>query len=48
MSQSGYTTSEVDVATQYVQLTQALSGIQNTTDTGVAQVSLQNFVSTAY
>lgn len=48
MSKSGYTTSEVDVGQPYVQLTQALSGIANTTDTGVATVTLKNYVSAAY
>jgi hypothetical protein len=48
MSSAGYTTGEVDVATEYVQLTQALSGIQNPTDSGVVQVSLSNYLSAAY
>ena len=48
MSQSGYTTGEVDLGSQYAQLNQALSGIANSTDSGVVQVSLSNFVATAY
>ncbi len=48
MSQSGYTTGEVDLGSSYVQLSQALSGIANTTDGGVSQVSLSNFLSAAY
>lgn len=48
MSSSGYTTGERDLGGTYVQLSQALSGIANTTDTGIAQVSLQNFVTTQY
>jgi hypothetical protein len=48
MSQSGYTTGEVDLGSQYVQLNQALSGIANATDSGVTQVSLSNFLTAAY
>lgn len=48
MSQSGYTTGERDLGQQYTQLTQALSGIANTTDGGVLAVSLQNFQTAAY
>ncbi len=48
MSQSGYTTGEVDLGSQYVQLSQALSGIANSTDSGIVQVSLSNFTSTAF
>lgn len=48
MSQSGYTTGEKDLGQGYIQLNQALSGVANSTDGGVVQVSLQNFVSTAY
>jgi hypothetical protein len=48
MSQSGYTTGEVDVGTAYVQLSQSLSGIANSTDSGVTQVSLTNFQSASY
>ena len=48
MSQSGYTTGEVDLGSTYVQLSQALSGIANSTDGGVSQVQLTNFVNTQY
>jgi hypothetical protein len=48
MSQSGYTTGEKDLGSAYMQLSQSLSGIANSTDGGVSQVSLTNFVSTAY
>jgi hypothetical protein len=48
MSKSGYTTGEVDTSTLYVSLAQAVSGIANTTDSGVGQVVLKNFTSTAY
>jgi hypothetical protein len=48
MSQSGYTTGEVDLGSTYVQLSQSLSGIANSTDGGVSQVSLSNFVSSSY
>lgn len=48
MSQSGYTTGEVDLGGTYVQLSQSLSGIANSIDGGVTQVSLQNFVNTQY
>jgi hypothetical protein len=48
MSQSGYTTGEVDLGSAYVQLSQSLSGIANTVDGGVTSVSLQNFVNQAY
>jgi len=48
MSQSGYTTGEVDLGSAYVQLSQSMSGIANTVDGGVTSVSLQNFVNSAY
>ncbi len=48
MSQSGYTTGEVDLASQYVQLNQALTGIANATDSGIVSVSLSNFLTAAY
>jgi hypothetical protein len=48
MSQSGYTTGKRDLGTQYVSADFALSGINNTTDTGVTQVALSNFVTTQY
>jgi hypothetical protein len=48
MSKSGYTTGEVDLSSTYVQLNQAVSGIGNTTDAGVTQVSLMNFVASQY
>ena len=48
MSQSGYTTGEKDLGSQYVQLSQALSGIANSVDAGVTQVSLSNFTATAF
>lgn len=48
MSKSGYTTGEVDTSTLYVSLAQAATGIANTTDAGVGQVSLSNFTATAY
>jgi hypothetical protein len=51
MSSSGYTTAERDLASQYIQLTQSLSGIANVTDAaagGVVQVTLKNYVQTAY
>lgn len=48
MSQSGYTTGEVDLGSAYVQLSQSMSGIANTVDSGVAQVSLSNFVAQSY
>jgi len=48
MSSSGYTTGEADISTPYVQLNQNLSGIANSTDAGVLQVQLSNFVTTTY
>lgn len=51
MSSAGYTTAERDLASQYIQLTQSLSGIANVTDApagGVVQATLLNYVSTAY
>jgi hypothetical protein len=48
MTQSGYTTGEVDLGSAYVQATYALSGINNTTDGGVTQVTLKNYQSTSY
>jgi hypothetical protein len=48
MSTSGYTTGEKDLSSAYVQLAQSLSGIGNTTDGGVAQVTLMNFQSASY
>jgi hypothetical protein len=51
MSQSGYPTGKRDLGQQYVQASYDVSGIANATDStlgGVAQVSLQNFVTTSY
>jgi hypothetical protein len=48
MSSSGYTTSEVDLSGQYMQLAQSLSGIGNTVDAGVVQVQLSNFTAASY
>ena len=48
MSQSGYTSGKRDIATPYVQADYNMAGINNSTDGGVVQVSLQNSVSTAY
>jgi Phage tail tube protein len=48
MSKSGYTTGEADVASLYVSLSQAVSGIQNTTDSGVTTVVLKNYLTAAY
>jgi hypothetical protein len=48
MSKSGYTTGEADSGQAYLQLTQALSGIANTTDTGVTTVVLKNYTSSAF
>lgn len=48
MSQSGYTTGAVDLGSQYVQSSYNVSGIANTTDSGIAQVTLKNFLSAAY
>jgi hypothetical protein len=48
MSQSGYTTSVVDLTSTYTQLTQSLTGIQNTTDGGVTGVTLTNWQATAF
>lgn len=48
MSQSGYTTGKRDLSTQYVTADFALSGINNTTDTGVSQVALSNFQTASY
>jgi hypothetical protein len=48
MSQSGYTTGEVDLGSAYIQATYALSGINNTTDAGVASVSLKNYQAASY
>lgn len=48
MSQSGYTTGETDLGSEYVQLSQALSGIANTVDAGVAAVVLSNFTATSF
>jgi hypothetical protein len=48
MSKSGYSTGEVDTSTLYVSLAQAVTGIANSTDSGVAQVSLTNFLTAAY
>lgn len=48
MSQSGYTTGKRDLGSAYVSADYAVTGIQNTTDGGITQVSLSNFVSSAY
>jgi hypothetical protein len=48
MSQSGYTTGEKDLGSSYMQLSQSLSGIANSSDGGVSQVQLANFVNSAY
>ncbi|HET9893703.1 MAG TPA: phage tail tube protein [Streptosporangiaceae bacterium] len=48
MSSSGYTTGEKDLSQSYTQISQALSGIANATDAGVASVTLSNFVTSAY
>jgi hypothetical protein len=48
MSQSGYTMGKREVTTPYVQADFSLSGIMNATDTGVASVSLTNYVGTIY
>ncbi len=48
MSQSGYTTGAVDLGSQFVQASYNVSGIANATDSGIVQVSLKNFQSTAY
>lgn len=48
MSQAGFTTGEKDFGQAYTQLSQSVSGIANTLDSGIAQISLQNFQSTAY
>src|SRR5258708_2997098 len=42
MSQSGYTTGEKDLGNSYTQLTQALSGIANSTARAVSQSSVFN------
>jgi hypothetical protein len=48
MSQSGYTSAKRDLGQPYVQADYGISGINNTTDGGVASVSLINSVATAY
>jgi hypothetical protein len=48
MSNSGYTTGEKDLGQPFVQLDQAVSAIGNTTDSGVAQVSVSNFQTASY
>lgn len=48
MSQSGYITGKRDLATQYVSADFSLSGINNTTDAGVASVVLSNFQTASY
>lgn len=48
MSQPGWTTGKRDLAQPYVQADFSLTGINNTTDSGIAQVSLQNFVTASY
>jgi hypothetical protein len=48
MSKSGYTTGEVDTSTLYVSLAQAVSGIANSTDSGVSQVVLKNYLTSAF
>lgn len=48
MSKSGYTTGEADSGQPYLQLTQSVSGIANTVDTGITTVVLKNFATSAY
>lgn len=48
MSQSGYTTGEKDLSQSYTQLTQAMSGINNATDSGTVQAVLVNYQSASY
>ena len=48
MSESGYTSGTVDLASQYIQSSFNLSGIANPTDSGVVSVSLKNFLSASY
>lgn len=48
MSKSGYHKGAIDLGQTYVQADFDLSGIYNATDTGIAQVVLTNFTSTAY
>jgi hypothetical protein len=48
MSKSGYTTGEADSGQPYLQLTQAVSGIANATDSGITTVVLKNFQTSAY
>jgi hypothetical protein len=48
MSQSGYTTGAVDLGSTYVQSSYGVSGIANTTDSGITQVTLKNFQSASY
>lgn len=48
MSKGGATTGEADVGSSYVQLTQAVSGIANTTDAGNVTVTLMNYQSSSY
>jgi len=47
-SKSGYSTGKVDLSSTYVQASFDLAGINNTTDVGVTQVTLSNFVTAAY
>jgi hypothetical protein len=48
MSKSGWTKGQVDLGQTYVQCDFDLSGIYNTTDTGVASVVLKNFRNASY
>lgn len=48
MSKSGWTKGQVDLGQTYVQCDFDLSGIYNTTDTGVASVVLKNFRTASY
>lgn len=48
MSQSGYTKGQRDLGQVYVQATYDVSGVNNSTDGGIAAVVLKNWVTTAY
>lgn len=48
MSQSGFHKGQRDLGSTYVQASYSLSGIANTTDAGVVQAVLKNFVTAAY
>ncbi len=48
MSQSGWPKATRNLSGVYVDATFSLSGIYNSTDTGISKVVLKNFVTSAY